>query len=211
MDEAGNFDFSLRQGASKYFILTSVILDDCSAADALMDLRRQRVWEGHSLTDAFHCTTDKQLVRDQVFALIAQMNIRVDATIFEKRKTIPARQSMREFYKLAWYQHASHVIPLAVDNKDELHVVAASLGTKRDQIQIGGAIRDVVNQCGRTQDTTHVSHWPASTDPCLQIADYCCWAIQRKWEGSDARSHILINHLIRTEYDRWSKGRVNYY
>ena len=45
-DEAGNFDFSSRSGASRYFILTTVTIGDFGAGDALLALRRQLAWEG---------------------------------------------------------------------------------------------------------------------------------------------------------------------
>lgn len=211
VDEAGNFDFSRKPDASKYFILTSVIMEDLAAADALLELRRQMAWDGVDLTGAFHATTDKQAVRDVVFAQISQMQIRVDATIFEKRKTVPHRQVQLPFYKLAWFEHTRHVIPAAIPQDQELHVVAASLSTKNRQKQMASAIRDVVEQAGRSNTTTRINHWPCSIDPCLQIADYCCWAIQRKWERDDDRSHLLIDHLIQSEYDMWSRGSNFYY
>jgi hypothetical protein len=211
VDEAGNFDFSTKPGASRYFVLTSVTMDDCTHADALTHLRRDLVWEGMPLIDAFHATTDKQAVRDRVFALIARMDIRVDATIFEKRKAQRHLHGDLPFYKLAWFQHASKIIPQVADRNEELHVVAASIQVKREQVRFAAAIQDVVDQCGRSGGRTQVSYWPAATDPCLQIADYCCWAIQRKWERGDNRSHVLIEHLIRSEYDMWQWGRVFHY
>jgi hypothetical protein len=211
VDEAGNFDFSLRRGASKYFVLTSVTMNDCESADRLLDLRRELSWTGHPLTDAFRATSDKQAVRDRVFEAIVQMDLRVDATVFEKRKTQPDRQPMLRFYKLAWYLHAKHVMPLACDASDELRVIAASIGTKKEQIAIGSAINDVVIQCGRKPDITKVAHWPASTDPGLQIADYCCWAIQRKWESEDSRSFDTMKHLVKTEYPIFQLGTQYFY
>jgi len=50
-----------------------------------------------------------------------------------------------------------------------------------------------------------------AADPCLQIADYCAWAIQRKWERQDLRSYDLIRAKIRSEYDLWAKGTDYYY
>ena len=213
IDEAGNFDFRDKQGASRFFILTSVLMDDddCQVADSLLALRRELVWEGLPLVDAFHATSDKQAVRDRVFELISRMKIRVDATIFEKRKTIPERQEMTRFYKLAWYLHAKHVVPNCCAQDDELLVVAASIGTHREQVLIGSAVRDVVNQCGRSTDNTRVSYWPALSDPCLQAADYCCWAIQRKWERGDDRSYVLIKNLIATEKDIFAVSGRTYY
>jgi hypothetical protein len=56
-----------------------------------------------------------------------------------------------------------------------------------------------------------VAFWPADSDPCLQVADYCTWAIQRKWERDDDRSHLLIAPKLRSEYDVWKSGEVHYY
>ena len=59
---------------------------------------------------------------------------------------------------------------------------------------------------------THcVAFWAYESDPCLQIADYCTWAIQRKWEGNDPRSHVLIADKIRSEFDVWQRGTTYYY
>ncbi len=75
-DECGNFDFSGKTGASKYFILTTVCTDDCAAGDALTHLRRELAWEGIGLDTAFHAAWDKQVVRNRVFALLARHNLR---------------------------------------------------------------------------------------------------------------------------------------
>jgi hypothetical protein len=48
---------------------------------------------------------------------------------------------------------------------------------------------------------TKVAYWPAPSDPCLQVTDYCCWAIQRKWERKDDRSFDLIRHFIAKEQE----------
>jgi hypothetical protein len=45
-DEAGNFDFSNGQGASRYFILCTVTSTHCGAGDALLALRRELGWRG---------------------------------------------------------------------------------------------------------------------------------------------------------------------
>jgi hypothetical protein len=37
------------------------------------------------------------------------------------------------------------------------------------------------------------------SEPCLVVADYCTWAIQRKWERNDTRSQILLGDKIASE------------
>jgi hypothetical protein len=69
------------------------------------------------------------------------------------------------------------------------------------------------------RQTKRVKEWkadfmPCHADPCLQVADYCAWAIQRKWESkgkSDVRSYDIIKGKITYEYDLFESGKTNYY
>lgn len=208
VDEAGNFDFSPR--GSRYFILSSVTLDDCTVGDELLALRRELVWRGSELTDAFHATDDKQAVRDEVFKLLSNYDFRIDSTIFEKAKAYPHLQREDRFYELAWYLHMKHVTPRIATPQDELLVVSASVATKKRQQLLGTAMAGVMAQMARTA-FARTTYWPAASDPCLQVADYCCWAIQRKWERDDHRSYILVEAKIRTEFDVFRLGSQKAY
>jgi hypothetical protein len=210
-DEAGNFDFSTNPGASKYFILTTVTLNDCQIGDELLELRRRMAWRGINLDRVFHATTETQTVRDEVYALLAGGNFRVDATVLEKRKTQPhLRAQDARFYQMAWYLHFKHVGPQIVSPGDRLLVTAASLGTKKERGIFHEAIQRVVRQV--LPALTHeVAFWPYESDPCLQLADYCTWAIQRKWELADNRSHVLIALKIRSEFNVFGIGTTYYY
>lgn len=53
--------------------------------------------------------------------------------------------------------------------------------------------------------------WPAASDPCLQVADYCSWALQRKWEVADLRSYNLIAPKVQSEFDLFAAGKTTYY
>jgi hypothetical protein len=198
VDEAGNLDFSPK--GSRYFILTSVAVDDCSIEKDILELRRELAWNGYDIQDAFHATEDLQAIRNEVFRLIHQHSLRIDATIFEKAKTAPHIPRNEEFYEVAWYLHMQHVAPLVVVGCDELQIIGASISAKAKQLLFARAVNGVVSGLLQ-QSLVQTSCWPAGTDPCLQVVDYCCWAIQRKWERGDARSHVLINDKIRSEFD----------
>lgn len=211
-DEAGNFDFSNGRGATRYFILTTVaFFDDYQACRDLESIRYQLAWDGIDHPGPFHATTDPQTVRDKVYESLAPHAFRVDATILEKKKAQPQlRVSNERFYQYAWYYHLKYVAPRICGEDDEILIVAASIGTKarRDAFHIG--VRDVVAQTVPTMDVRSV-HWPNETDAGLQIADYCCWAIQRKWERGDDRSHGLIIGKIQSEFDLFQPGTQTYY
>ena len=210
-DESGNFDFSRNAKASRYFILTTVVMEDHQIATELSELRRELVWKGFDLRTGFHATEDKQYVRGAVFSLFKDHKFRVDATLLDKPKTQPQlRTSEMRFYKYAWFYHMKYIAPRVATKEDEMLVVAASIGTKQKVATFQDAIRDVMNQTAPTS-ALEQAIWPAASDPCLQIADYCSWAIQRKWERGDARSYDLIKDKISTEYDLFRPGTRTYY
>lgn len=210
-DESGNFDFSLRPGASRYFILTTVACADYSVGDALLQLRRQLAWEGLGVNSEFHATTDSLDVRARVFALLRQHDFRVDATILEKAKAQPQTRTTDEtFYQYAWYYHLRRLASRIVRPNDEMFVVGASLGTKKKRVLMHNAVRDVVRQVAPTVHYRTAS-WSADSEPCLQVADYCCWALSRKWERNNTSDYDLIASKVASEYDLWRTGTTRYY
>jgi hypothetical protein len=87
---------------------------------------------------------------------------------------------------------------------------AGGLGIKRARAALHKAVDDVVLQVAPCR-SHRVAFWPTESDPCLQVADYCAWAIQRKWEGDDPRSHALIAPKIMSEFDAWRGSRTFYF
>lgn len=211
-DEAGNFDFNTKSGASTWFILGSVTLEDPATGDRLLALRRELAWQGVALESSFHATEDLQIVRDEVFRLLQQEEFRIDYTAVEKRKTIPRLQADKErFYKQAWFMHFRYVARGIADWDDELLVVAASLGTRKRRRAMRVALEDVVDQSARFCRSYQAAFWPAESDPCLQVADYVTWAAQRKYERGDTKSYELIADKISTEFRPFDAGNTYYY
>ena len=203
-DESGNFDFTNGPGASRYFILASVAVTGHAAETALLELRRELAWAGEPLPAGFHATNDKQRVRDRVFAIIARHNFRVDATILEKRKANPSRRTPSRLYGLAWHYHLSGVLS-ALANPDEIHIVAADTNASDLRSEFHDTVKALAS-ADAPAVALRSTMWPAATSPMLQIADYCAWAIQRKWERSDTRSYHLIQNRIASELDAF-QGR----
>jgi hypothetical protein len=208
-DEAGNFDFSNGRDASRYFVLCTVMAEHCAAGDALLALRRELGWRGLHLDRVFHAAEDSWAIRDAVFELLGTYDFWVDATILEKRKAQPHLRDEASLYKMAWYLHFKYLAK-RMHPSDRLFVAASSLGTKKARGALHAAIDDVVRRLSPCS-SHRVAFWPAASDPCLQVADYCTWAIQRKWERGDDRSHILILPKVRSEFDAWQRGRTAYY
>jgi hypothetical protein len=210
-DEAGCFTFNHKPNVSRYFVLCTVTMNDCAVASELLDLRRSLAWDGVELGDYFHATTDKQSVRDAVFETIVRKPFTVQATIMEKSKAqAQVRSTKARFYQYGYFYHFKYGVASLLTHESEALVTTASLGTKKERAAFEEAVSDVMRQ------TQKAGNWkadfkPCHADPCLQVADYCAWAIQRKWERNDPRSYELINDRITYEYDLWSRGNRHFY
>jgi hypothetical protein len=212
-DEAGNFDFSRKQGASRYFILGTMTVSDPSLGTRLLDLRHELAWRGHGLETSFHAQKDRNYIRTVLFKLLQSADFRFDAVILEKSKAQPhLRADWEYFYKMAWFLHFRFVGPRVIMQGDDLLVTAASIGTRKRRSALRNAIDDVVWQAAWAKAGKHqVAFWSAESDPCIQAADYVIWAVQRKWEIGDTGWYGMISSKIRTEFDAWWPGTTHYY
>ena len=200
-DEAGNYDFSGGQGASKYLIIGTNALENPEIGEALLRLRRDLAWEGLALETSFHATEDTQAVRNKVFDVIRNADFRFDATILDKSKTqVQLQRDWERFYKTAWFLHFKYVCPQVVSSEDEFILTAAAIGTSRRRKALRLSIEDVVQQVSPSTKW-RVAFWASESDPCLQIADYCVWAIQRKYEHGDDRSYQHIRSKLMSEFE----------
>lgn len=212
-DEAGDFAFCTGPNISRFYVVCTVSMKSCEIGDELLKLRRRMAWKCAPMRDYFHASVDKQEVRDEVFKVLAEHDFQIQATIMEKRKAKPhIRPTDERFYKYGWHYHFQYSSGRYVTPGSTLMVTVASIGTKKKRVNFEDAIRDVINQ-KLPRKLWRVAFWPCQTDPCLQVADYCTWAIQRKWETGhkDLRSYDLIRDKINYEYELFGKGTDYYY
>jgi hypothetical protein len=211
-DEAGDFNFSSNPGASRYYIVCTIACASCDRLGAeLLELRRELIWEQAPILEYFHCSEDKQEIRDRVFALLQRHDFSVQATIMEKSKAMPrVRPTNHRFYQYGWFYHFQYAAPKIIGGFDEMHITTASVGTHKGQRHFTAAVNDVVQQTVRGK-RYRTNFCRAIADPCLQAADYCTWAIQKKWETGNVQSYDLIKDKINHESDMWSHGSTHYY
>jgi hypothetical protein len=210
-DEAGCFTFKRQEGASKYFYLCTIGMEDCSISGPLLDIKRKLVSSGDITRKKLHATSDSQETRDAVFEVLRSHEFHIDVTILEKSKSQPqTRIDQPTFFKYAWYYHFKHVGPKLCQKDKKTLITAASLGTKKNKAIFKAAVNDSAQQVV-PRDRWEISFIDSSEDPCLWAADYCAWAIQRKWEMGDERSYDIIKPKVATEYDLWRLGKNHYY
>ncbi len=210
-DEAGCFTFNREPNVSRYFILCTVTMSRCEIAGDLLDLRRKLAWDSADLKDYFHATEDKQSVRDRVYETIMGRDFSIQATVMEKSKADAAiRESKPKFYKAGFYFHFKNGVSPLIHPLSETLMTTACLGSKKERFAFQDAVSDVMRQTHKAGEW-RADFMPCHADPCLQVADYCAWAIQRKWERGDLRSYDIIKDRITYDYDLWQNGTAHYY
>ncbi|MEW6354230.1 MAG: DUF3800 domain-containing protein [Pseudomonadota bacterium] len=212
LDEGGNMDFS--PSGTKYFSLTSVIkLRPFLIAPELDNLKFDLIELGLDI-ECFHAAEDKQPVRDRVFGVIRRHlpNLRIDNLIVEKSKTGPALQDTLEFYpKMLGYLLRHPLKNHSLTGIDEVVVITDNIPIQKKKKAVEKAIKMTLRKMLPDTIRYRVMHHASKSNFGLQVADYCNWAIYRKWESGDARSYDLIKTQIMSEFDILRTGTTHYY
>lgn len=209
--------------APQFFMLGMVRCEnDVSAGSALEQLRQEVL--DHPLYSsipslqksaaktarAFHAKDDHSEIRSKAFELLLKLDFRFYAVIKDMRSVLEyvrGRNRMHPDYRY----HPNELYDLTVrmlfkshlHKHDHYEVVFARRG-KSDRTK---ALREQLEQTRKRFLQEHqLSHDPTLDirpaypweRPCLQIADYCLWALQRCYEKQDNR---FLNAL-------WSKVAV---
>jgi hypothetical protein len=214
LDEGGDLTFS-KKGTRFFTLTTFVSLGLPRWAEALVDLKAEVVASGVALP-FFHASEDRQAVRDKVFQLLVSNSVRfvIDALIVEKSKTGPALQEHVQFYsRMIGYLLRYRMKDLNPAVVERVVVITDGLpANKKRKRAIEKAIKEELSKVHFWGSITYeVIHDTSKNHFGLQLADYCNWAIFRKWERNDIRSYDLIKPRIRSEFDIFRKGVRHYY
>ena len=93
----------------------------------------------------------------------------------------------------------------------EVIVMTDSLPLKKKREAFEKAIKTTLSTMLPTETKYRVLHHPSQSCFILQVADYCNWAIFKKWERSDLRSYDIIKTAVKSEFDIFRTGETFYY
>lgn len=212
LDEAGNLDFS--PTGTKYFLLGAITKErPFHAYKELTELKYDLTELGTDL-EYFHASENAQPVRSRVFDIIRRnlAGVRIDALVVEKRKTGPALQAEDAFYPrmlgyLLKYILGQHDLSLF----KEVIVFTDRIPVHKKREAIEKAIKVTLAKLLPPTATYRVLHHESKSNLDLQIADYCTWAIYRKWNTADLRSYQHIQPAVTSEFDIFRTGTTFYY
>lgn len=172
-------------------------------------LRYELLGQGRCLS-RFHACEDAQEVRNRVFALhAASPHYAVHSIIVRKNRVNPA---LRKYgpYTVAYRTMLKYLIW----NKkiDRLHIIVDTVPDKSQEL----ALKETLKQ--RAEEVLNpakilftIDHHDSTAHALLQAADYCAWAIYKKWHARDVRSYVHIQGRIRNEFDIYAQGDQVYY
>ncbi len=219
LDEAGNFDFTPR--GSKYFIMTCVVMErpfnhvvdfaslkyDC--LEKGLDAKKCK--DSHK----FHAAEDAQVIRDSVFDVVSQHleDMSVYSVVIRKNMTNPAIRDQPTIYLKVFKWLVGYVFSHEYfDDIEGIVVVTDTIPVKKKLSDLRSALKKYMNERSAKMGIPYrLYHHRSESDINLQVADYCCWAIQRKWERDDDRSYVIIEDAIAGEGDLFKYGDTVYY
>lgn len=212
LDEAGNLDFSAT--GTRFFLLGAVTKErPFNAYKDLTELKYDLAELGTSL-EYFHAAENAQPVRSRVFDIVRRhlTGIRIDALVVEKRKTGPALRAEEQFYPRMLGYLLRHILDQHnLSLYREVIVFTDSLPVQKHRAALEKAVKTTLAAVLPATARYRLFHHASKSNLDLQIADYCTWAIYRKWNSGDLRSYQHIQPAVTSEFDIFRTGTTFYY
>ena len=220
IDESGNFDFSPE--GTKYFVLSAVSTLNPLGKEKLEKIKYD-LMENEIDLEYFHAAEDKQSVRDLVYSFIENMkDIEIDSVIVQKNKTNPSLYVSEKKKKskkggklytitlrtLLQYIFCRYDTSVKVN---QVVIVLSSIFDANKRELIKKTIKIYLKQI--FSNPFYLYFHENRSDKNTQIADYCCWAIYRKWTDGEIRPYNAVNkgNKIKSEFDIFETGKTIYY
>ena len=165
---------------------------------------------------AFHAKDDCPEVRYKVFKLLKELPFSCNIVVARKTKHVFEKfdGNTQKLYDSLITNLFKNVLHLSSNN----YIYIATRGSKKRQIPLENAIQAALKYTENKLNTSidsnqRVLPQTPSGEVCLQIVDYCNWAIQRAFLKNDMRYYNFLKEkfgLIVDLYD-YKKGWKNFY
>jgi len=178
-----------------------------------ISLKYDLVEQGSDI-EYFHASEDLQVVRDRVFDIIGRNleGMRIDSVIVEKRKTHPSLRDVADFYpKMLGYLLIYVLTHQPLSQYTEVLVFTDRIPVSQKRNAVEKAVKTTLSNMLPKTARYRLLHHDSKSNFQLQIADYCNWAIYRKWDRNDLRSYDLIKSAVKSEFDIFRTGKTFFY
>ena len=202
LDESGNFDFSAN--GTRYFLLASVSMRRPFGVYAKLQDYKYDCIENGGDVEHFHCYADRKAVRDAVFGVIGAHldKLRIDCLVVEKRKVRPPLQEDERLYRWSLGYLLRRVLSYEQDaGASDVMVITDTIPVNKKRKAVEKGIHDSVVMKQLPGMKYRILHHQSRSHYGLQVADYCCWAIFRKWQRGESAWYDRIKPALRSELD----------
>lgn len=200
LDESGNFDFSSK--GSKYYIFTAITKERPFLLNPLLEELKYDLLEFGLEVEYFHASEDRKPIRSRVYSILADNHERLNiySVIIEKSKVDPELQDPVKFYPIMLGYLVRHVIKsIDLTKYKEVIVITDSLPNNKHGQTLNKAIKPVLNSMIRNIAPYRIMHHSSKSCLSLQVVDYCCYAMFRKYESNDLSYYDLIKGRLCSE------------
>ena len=131
-------------------------------------------------------------------ALTAVGGFEVDALVVDKAGVPAELRDEARFYPECAERLLAPVFARYRDPAERVVVVTDRLPLKRTKHAVEKAFKRFIRRRLGSRPFS-VLHHASAAHAGMQAADYALWAVHRKWQGGDARSHVLVAPFLRSE------------
>ena len=203
LDEGGNFDFTIK--GTRYFSLSCVTIERPFLINPHLDQYKYDCVEWGLPQEYFHCTDDNNYVRKKVFDAINKHLdfIRIDSLLIEKSTTPDNLQDPKHFYPKMLGLLLKYVVEVIVKRNElnEIIIITDNIPINEKRKAIEKTIKQTLTELLPKTIGYRILHHSSRSHYGLQIADYCNWAIFRKWERGETKYYDQIKEAIKSEQD----------
>lgn len=201
LDESGDLVFGPK--GTRYFVLTSVSMyrpfPVCEALDSYKHYSLERDVD----IEYFHCSNDSKNIRKGVFEKIIRNleGMHIDCLVIDKSKiTAPALREEKRFYRETLICLLKDVLPRERSaGAEKIIVITDTVPVKRQKKTVERGIKNSLAKELPPVMECQILHHSSRSHYGLQVADYCCWALFRKWENEDSTYYDRISGAVRGE------------
>ena len=203
LDESGNLDFSAK--GTRYFVLTAVTARrPFRWWDALDNFKYDCIESGVGI-EYFHCYNDSKRIRGAVFDLIASASagVNIDYLVVDKSEVPAAMRDQARFYSAMLGHLLSLVTSIELESGDtpEIVIITDTIPINKRRRAVERSVRTTLANMLPPGVKHRILHHQSRSHYGLQVADYCCWAVFRKWEMADSAWLDRIGSATRNEFE----------
>ena len=207
LDESGNLDFSAR--GTRYFVLTSVSMERPFPMYDALDAYKYDCLEFGLANERFHCSSDNRHVRGRVFDIIGAhlVKMSVHSLIAEKRATEPTLSKHGRLYSEMLGCLLRRVLSRTTKlNTSEVIVIADAVPLRSRRQAIEKSVRSALSKTLPKRPVFRILHHDSRAHYGLQVADYLCWAVFRKYERGESGFFDQVRPAMLSEVEFFESG-----